>query len=230
MVHGQGKGWSWLSVKFLYHLGLNWVFPWIVQWRFGRDLSWVAYSHLNIRFITEVYTNRERKLYINAKYFLFTCVFCFAYKFICLKACSCSMITVTNCRHPQIPLSTAIPSSFSPSTFSSPNIFPGRYLSYLSISTRSKISHSQFIQRMSTCQEKRHLPAQSQSQQDHYQHTWGSNVCCSRWSGLEICPERYISENLPPDSPVLRPGVWIRNNWHQRFSVKSGFPVLVVRI
>ena len=59
----------WLPVKLLHHLNLNWVFPRIVQWRFGRDLSWVAYSHLNIRFITEVYTNRERKLYINAKYF-----------------------------------------------------------------------------------------------------------------------------------------------------------------
>ena len=163
MVHGQGKGWSWLSAKLLHHLGLNWVFPWIVQWRFGRDLSWVAYSHLNIRFITEVYTNRERKLYINAKYFLFTCVFCFAYKFICLKACSCSMITVTNCRHPQIPLSTAILSSFPPQYFADPIFSPVNICHTRQYQLVPKFPCSLFIQRMSTCQEKRHLPAQSQS-------------------------------------------------------------------
>ena len=223
----------WLSVKLLHHLGLNWIFPRIVQWRFGRDLSWVAYSHLNVKFIMITLITpkeKEKNAHLCKILFVHLCPFQFLCYIICLKAGSCSMISMTNCRHPQIPLSTAIPSSFSPSTFSSPNIFPGRYLKYLSISTRSKISHSQFIQRMSTCQEKRHLPAQSQSQQDHYQHTWGSNVCCSRWSGLEICPERYISENLPPDSPVLRPGVWIRINRHQRFSVKSRFPALVVRV
>ena len=58
----------------------------------------------------------------------------------------------------------------------------------------------------------------------------GQMFCRSRWFGLKICLERYISENHPPDSPVLRPGVWIRINRHQRFSVKSRFPALVVRV
>ena len=104
----------WLPVKLLHHLDLNWVFPRIVQWRFGRDLSWVAYSHLDIRLVTEVYTNRER--YMQNTFF--GILVCFVL-FFCLKACCCSMITVTNCRHPQIPLSTAI-SSFFPDPIFSP--------------------------------------------------------------------------------------------------------------
>ena len=221
MVHGQGKGWSWLSVKLLHHLGLNWVFPWIVQWRFGRDLSWVAYSHLNIRFITEVYTNRERKLYINAKYFLFTCVFCFAYKFICLKACSCSMITVSNCRHPQIPLSTAI-SSFFPLNISQTQYFLWSILdTLLNINSFYPFSPNWYppVQERGALQLNPNLTRTTTSIPE------GQFFAVPGDLG-----SKYISDNLPPDPPVLRPGVWIRNNWHQRFSVKSGFPVLVVRI
>ena len=131
MVHGQGKGWSWLSVKLLHHLGLNWVFPWIVQWRFGRDLSWVAYSHLDIRLVTEVYTNRER--YMQNTFLAYLCVlFCFfAWKLAVAVWSPCPIVAT---RKFHFPLQFR---HFSPSIFPRPNIFSDQYLTPSWISTRS---------------------------------------------------------------------------------------------
>ena len=156
----------WLSVKLLHHLSLNWIFPRIVQWRFGRDLSWVAYSHLNVKFIMITLITpkeKEKNAHLCKILFVHLCPFQFLCYIICLKAGSCSMITVTNCRHPQIPLSTAILSSFPPQYFADPIFSPVNICHTRQYQLVPKCPCSLFIQRMSTCQEKRHLPAQSQS-------------------------------------------------------------------
>ena len=167
----------WLPVKLLHHLNLNWVFPRIVQWRFGRDLSWVAYSHLDIRLVTEVYTNRER--YMQNTFFWHTCVFCFVFLPESLQLQYDHRVQLSPPANSTFHCNFVIfpPQYFPDPIFSLINTWhPPEYQLVLSI----------FLQLMSTCPRKRRPPAQSQSHQDHYQHTWGSIFCCSRWSGLKI--------------------------------------------
>ena len=225
MVHGQGKGWSWLSVKLLHHLGLNWVFPWIVQWRFGRDLSWVAYSHLDIRLVTEVYTNRER--YMQNTFLAYLCVlFCFFAWKLAVAVWSPCPIVATRKFHFPLQFCHLSPLNISQTLYFPRSIFVilVNINSFQSFPVHCSSNGCQPVKKRGTFQLNPNLTRTTTSIPK------GQMFCRSRWFGLKICLERYISENHPPDSPILRPGVWIRINRHQRFSVKGGFPVIVVRI